>query len=171
MAHPLVLALFESRDAATAAGQAVQALGIPERAISVVARTHQEEGALARVIGGTPGSEIEDSRPAARVGELGGIMIAAAAMIMPGIGSVVAAGPLAAELGDMMGHLAGGLADILEGCGVAHATAARWQEQIERGAILLGVHVVEDVSRSVAETLRLGGADDLEIAVWAGDLP
>jgi hypothetical protein len=137
----------------------------------VVARTHEEEGALARVIGGTPGSEIEDSRPAGRVGELGGLVIAAAAIVMPGIGPVVTAGPLAAELGDMIGHLAGGLADILEGCGVEHAKAERWQTQVERGAILIGVHVVEDLAPSVAETLKRGGADDLETATWSGDLP
>jgi hypothetical protein len=171
MAHPLVLALFSSRDAAMAAGRAVQALGIAPRAISVVARTHDEEGVLARDIGATPGAEIEDSRTASLAAELGGVMIAAVALVMPGIGAVVAAGPLAAELGEIAGHLAGGVPEILRRAGVPGAQAERWEQQIERGAVLLGVHVVDDLAPRVEETLRLAGADDLATARWNSELP
>ena len=47
------------------------------------------------------GVELEQSRPAAIFGEIGGQMLAAIALVMPGIGPIVAAGPLAAELGKM----------------------------------------------------------------------
>jgi len=171
MSHPLVLGLFGSREAAIAAGRAVQALGIAPRAISVVARTHEEEGRLAEDIGGTPGVEIEDSRAAARIGEFSGVVLAAAALGMPGIGPIVAAGPLAAELGDLLGHYAGGLAEILEQNGVDAAKAAHWQARIAQGGVLLGVHVLEDVAPKAAETLRLANADDVAVARWNGDLP
>lgn len=171
MSHPLVFALFNSRDAAMAAGRAVQALGVPARAISVVARTHQEEGVLASNIGATPGVEIEDSRTASLIGEFSGMAIAAAALVMPGMGSVVTAGPLSAELGEMAGHIAGSLAEILESTGVPSPKAEHWQDRVQHGAVLLGVHVVEDVAPRVAETLRLAAADDVEIGKWAGDLP
>jgi hypothetical protein len=171
MAHPLVLALFESRAAAMSAGKAVQALGVTSRAISVVARTHDEEGRLAEEMDATPGVELEDSVAAGRLGELSGVVLAAVALVMPGIGPIVAAGPLGAELSERIGHLAGGLPDILERAGVESAKARRWQTEVERGAVLLGVHVVEDAAERVAETLRLGAADDIEIARWNGELP
>jgi hypothetical protein len=171
MAHPLLLALFASRDAAMVAGREVQALGVPPRAISIVARTHHEEGLLAQDIGATPGAEIEDSRPAARVAELGGVVIAAAALIMPGIGPVVAAGPLSAELGEIAGHLAGGVDDILERMGMESAKAERWQKHIEQGWLLIGVHVVNGDLTLVEETLRLAGADDMDLLHWAGEVP
>jgi hypothetical protein len=171
MAHPVVLALFMNRDAAGAAGPALHALGIPSTAISVVARTHDEEGLLARDLDATPGAEIEDSRSAARFGEIGGLMIAAVAVIMPGIGPVVAAGPLAAELGEITGHFGGGLVTVLERLGVEPSKARRWQTEVENGALLLGVHVVSDAVDRVSETLQLAGADDLEVARWAGELP
>jgi hypothetical protein len=172
MSHPLVFALFGSRDAAMAAGRAVQALGVPSRAISVVARTHQEEGVVANNIGGaTPGVEIEDSRTAALIGEFSGVAIAAAALVMPGIGPVVTAGPLSAELGEIAGHIAGSLAEILESTGVPSPKAEFWQARVQSGSILLGIHVVEDAASRVAETLRLAGADDVEIGKWAGELP
>ena len=171
MSHPLVFGLFGSRDAAVAAGAAVQALGVSSRAISVVARTHQEEGVLAHSIGGTPGVEIEDSRTASIIGEFSGIALAAAALVMPGLGSVVTAGPLSAELGEIAGHIAGSLAEILESTGIDAKSAHEWQTRVQNGAVLLGVHVVEDAAGRVAETLRLAGADDVKIGKWAGDLP
>src|SRR5262245_7190045 len=138
MSHPLVFGLFGARDAAIAAGAAVQALGVPSRAISVVARTHQEEGVLPDSIGGTPGVEIEDSRPASIVGEFSGIALAAAALVMPGIGPVVTAGPLSAELGEIAGHIAGSLSEVLESTGIAADKAKDWQTRVQNGAVLLG---------------------------------
>ena len=171
MSHPLVFGLFGARDAAIAAGAAVQTLGVPSRAISEVARTHQEEGVLAHHIGGTPGVEIEDSRTASIIGEFSGIALAAAALVMPGLGAVVTAGPLSAELGEIAGHFAGSLAEILESTGIPADQARDWQTRVQNGAVLLGVHVVEDAAERVAETLRLAAADDVEIGKWSGDLP
>ena len=68
MSHPLVLALFADTGAAAAAGRELRGLGIPREEISIVARTHDDEGALAQESGGSPGSEIEDSLPAGRLG-------------------------------------------------------------------------------------------------------
>ena len=171
MSHPLVYALFGSRDAAMAAGRAVQALGVPSRAISVVARTHREEGVLADNIGATPGVEIEDSRTASILGEFSGIALAAVALVMPGMGQIVTAGPLSAELGEIAGHYAGSLAEILESTGIAATKAENWQTRVQNGAVLLGVHVVEDAAPRVADTLGLAGADDVEIGRWTGELP
>jgi hypothetical protein len=99
------------------AARAVRALGVPRERLSIVARTHAEEGNLADATGASPGTEIEDSAIAARAGELGGYLIAAVAMVLPGIGPIVAGGPLAADLGEAAGHLAGGVAKALEHAG------------------------------------------------------
>src|SRR5512143_3318947 len=104
MSHPLVLALFDDRAGAARAAGALRDLGIDRANLSVVVRTHQDEGELAEQVGATPGAEIEDSRPAARLGELGGYLVAAIALILPGIGPIVSAGPLAADFGEAAGH-------------------------------------------------------------------
>jgi len=62
--------------------------------VSIVARTHDEEGALAQASGASPGSEIEESRPASRLGELAAHLAAAVAVVIPGVGPIVADGPL-----------------------------------------------------------------------------
>src|ERR1700693_4318658 len=109
MSHPLLLALFQNRSAVTSAAHHMHALGIPREDLSVVAADHVTAGTIADEVGGSPGSEIEDSRPAGHLGELGGLLLAPISSGMPGTGAVVAAGPLAAELGEAAGHVAGHL--------------------------------------------------------------
>src|SRR5215207_3762970 len=140
MSHPLILALFPNPAAAARAARAVHALGVTREQISVVSRSHDEEGALAEQMDATPGADIEDSRPAARLGELSGQVLAAIALVMPGIGPIVAAGPLSAGLGEAAGHVAGGLASALKSAGVPADRAEHIQRDIEQGGVLLAVH-------------------------------
>ncbi len=166
MPHPLLVGLFDDASAASAAARALRALGVEGRHLSIVSRTHQEEGELARETGGTPGTEMEDSRPAARLGELGAHIIAAMAFVMPGIGPIVAAGPLAAELGEAVGHAAGGVASVLQRAGVDHARASVLQERVQQGGVLLGVHVFGDTLEASRAALEQAGALDIEQAEW-----
>lgn len=166
MPHPLILALFDSPEAALPAARAVRDLGVDRGLLSIVARTHQEEGALAERLEATPGVEIEDSRIAARLGELGGQLLAAIAVVMPGIGPIVAAGPLSAELGEAVGHVAGGVAWVLSKAGLPEAQAARWQGRIEQGAVLLGVHVTGGDVSAVRAALERSGAGEIALAQW-----
>lgn len=141
-------------------------LGITRNNISIVTRNHDEEGALAEQMDGSPGVDIEDSRPAARLGELSGQVLAAIALVLPGIGPIVAAGPLSAGLGEAAGHVAGGVASALAGAGVSEERAEELQRAIHEGAVLLGVHVAADAVGSVSSALRDSGATLVETANW-----
>lgn len=135
------MALFYDISAAAGAARELHALGIVRADLSVVARDHQVEGTIADQIDASPGSEIEDSSTAARLGELGGYVLAALAIGLPGTGAVVAAGPLAAELSEAAGHVAGDLKATLIKAGLPEADAEEWRAQIASGeAILLGAH-------------------------------
>lgn len=164
MSHPLVLALFTSPSAAAAGARALHAIGVTRNEISVVARSHQEEGALAAQMDASPGVDLEDSRPAARLGELSGQVLAAIAIVLPGIGPIVAAGPLSAGLGEAAGHVAGSVASVLAGAGVSQDRAEALQAEVERGAILLGVHVSGQNVDDIREALARTGATAVEIA-------
>ena len=98
--HPLVLALFDDPASAARAARGLRSLGLARERVSVVARSHDEEGALAEAAGASPGSEIEDSHRASRLGELSAHLLAAIALVIPGVGPIVADGPLAAGLGE-----------------------------------------------------------------------
>jgi hypothetical protein len=168
MSHPLVLALFSDPSAAAAAGRELRGLGIRREDVSVVARTHDDEGALAQQSGGSPGSEIEDSRAAGRLGELGAHLLAAIALVMPGVGPIVADGPLAAGLGEAAGHLAGGVKRTLEDAGLEHDQAEQWSDRIYRGDVLLGAHVDAEAVEAVRDVMTRNGATRVAVGVWTG---
>jgi len=166
MSHPLVLGLFDDAGAAATAARALRALGLPAQQVSIVARSHDTEGELAEASGASPGSELEDSRPASRLGELSAHLIAAVALMLPGIGPIVADGPLAAGLGEAAGHVAGGLARMLERAGLPADEAESWQSRVEDGAVLVGAHTDTAQANTAAETLQTHGAVRTAHGVW-----
>lgn len=167
MSHPLVVALFSSSEDAAVAARGLHAAGVTREQISIISRNHDEESTFAADVGGTPGVEIEDSRAAARLGQLSGYLLAAIALVLPGIGPIVAAGPLAADLGEAAGHVAGGVASALTGAGLAPERANALEQSVEGGAILLGVHTVESQVDAVRSVMRTAGATEVETAQWA----
>lgn len=166
MAHPLVLALFTTRDRAARAAEALHGAGVTREQLSLVSRDHQEEGVLAEAYGATPGADLEDSPRAARLGELSAHALAAIAVVLPGLGPVLAAGPLAAEFGEAAGHVAGGLPAVLREVGIDEGRAIRWQEAVEGGAILLGVHALTVDVEVIERTIVAAAPDDWERASW-----
>lgn len=166
MSHPLVFAVFATPASAATAARALHAAGVSREQISVVSRSHDEEGALAEQMDATPGADIEDSRPAARLGELGAQVLAAIAVVLPGIGPIVAAGPLSAGLGEAAGHVAGGLASTLKAAGVPAPRADQIQDAVEHGGVLLAVHATPDQVDTVRQALGSTGPRELDVANW-----
>jgi len=166
MSHPLVLGLFDTPSAAATAARDLRALGIPRQRVSIVARTHDEEGSLATAADATPGSELEDSRFAGRLGELSAHLLAAVAIAMPGIGPVVADGPLAAGLGEAAGHAGGGFIRTLESVGLPRAEAQRCQRAVAAGSVLVAAHVDTDHAPSARDVLLRAGAPRVFEGTW-----
>ena len=88
------------------------------------------------------------------------------ALVMPGIGPIVADGPLAAGLGEAAGHLAGGLARTLTRAGLPEADAVAWERRIDRGAFLLGAHTTDAAVTAVRESMQHNGATAVALGNW-----
>lgn len=166
MTHPLIVGLFDTAAAAATAARELRTLGIPQERVSIVARTHDEEGSLARAAGATPGSELEDSRPAGRLGELSAHLLAAVAVGLPGIGPIVADGPLAAGLGEAAGHVGGGIVKTLEAAGIPADAAESFERRIIEGAILIGAHVDATRVSAARDVLSRAGATRIVDGRW-----
>jgi hypothetical protein len=164
--HPVVLALFDDAAAAANAARNLREFGVARERVSIVARSHDEEGVVARAGGASPGSEIEDSAPASRLGELSGHVIAAIALVMPGIGPIVADGPLAAGLGEAAGHLAGGIAGTLEQAGLPAGPSQEWEARIREGAFLVGAHVQDAQVAGARDVMARAGAQNVVVGSW-----
>ena len=167
MAHPLLLALFDGVTAAAGAARELHALGVGPADLSVVSRDHASESSIARQIDGSPGSELVDSNTASKLGELSGYVLAAIAIGLPGTGALVAAGPLAAELGETAGHLAGSLKATLVSAGLADSEAEEWVARVHSGeAILLGAHARIAASQQVESAMRRYSSGRVVATEW-----
>ena len=87
------------------------------------------------------------------VGGLGGVLLGLGALAIPGVGPIIAAGPLVAGLaGAGIGAAVGGLVGALVNWGVPPAEAELYAESVRRGGILVGLK--SDESR-VAEAIGI----------------
>ena len=164
--HPLVVGLFGGADSAITAARRLREMGVPHERVSIVARTHDEEGVIARASDASPGSELADSLPAARIGEFGAHLLSAVALVMPGIGPIVADGPLAADLAEAAGHAAGGIARTLERIGLSGEEADAWESKMKGGALLVGAHVTAETISEARRALTSSGAERVAMAEW-----
>lgn len=100
----------------------------------------------------------------AALGGLGGLLLSVAPLAIPGIGPIIAAGPIAAALaGAGIGAVAGGLIGGLTNLGVPEEEAHYYAEGVRRGGILVTVAAETDtLADNAAEIMRRHGAVDID---------
>src|SRR5580658_335336 len=75
------------------------------------------------------------------VGGVLGLLASIGALAIPGVGPLIAAGPILAALAGVgVGGAVGGLTGGLIGLGIPEYEAKRYEGRIQKGAILLSVH-------------------------------
>ena len=105
---------------------------------------------------------------AATGGVLGGtlgLLAGIGALAIPGVGPLIAAGPLLAALsGAAAGATVGGITGGLIGLGIPEIEAKRYENRIAEGNILISILAVtgEDVNRA-KEVLKNAGAEDVSV--------
>ena len=95
-----------------------------------------------------------------------GLLAGIGALAIPGVGPLIAAGPIMAALsGFAVGAAVGGLAGALVGMGIPEYVAKRYVGKIEQGNILVSVHADDSKSVRVAkQVLETAGAQDISTA-------
>jgi ActD protein len=85
------------------------------------------------------------------------------ALAIPGVGPLIAAGPIVAALtGVGVGGAIGGLSGALIGMGIPEYEAKRYEGRVKEGGILLSVHSDNsDWTRKAKDILERTGADDV----------
>lgn len=88
------------------------------------------------------------------------------ALAVPGLGPVLAAGPIVAALAGVgVGGAVGGIAGALVGLGIPEYEAKRYEGRIRKGGILLSVHCdSSEWSRRAKSILENTGAEDVSSA-------
>lgn len=97
------------------------------------------------------------------VGGTIGLLAGIGALAIPGIGPLIAAGPIVATLAGIgSGGVVGGLAGALVGAGIPEYEAKRYEGRIREGGLLLSVHCDNsDWVSKAKDTLKMTGAQDV----------
>ena len=92
-----------------------------------------------------------------------GVLAGIGALAIPGVGPLIAAGPIMAGLAGLgVGGLVGGLVGALVGMGIPEYEAKRYEGRVKGGGTLLSVHcdTSEQISRA-KDLLKSTGAEDI----------
>lgn len=172
-----IAGLFDNLDAAHAALRDLRELGLPGSDVSLVA--HDAAGEYGQSLSGTnktaTTADNGDATAAgagmgAVLGGLTGMLVGLGALMIPGIGPVLAAGPLAtvlsgligAGVGAVGGGLAGGLIGALVDMGVPEDQAQYYAEGVRRGGALVTARVGDKQESQVRGILNRHHAVDVE---------
>ena len=97
------------------------------------------------------------------VGGTLGLLAGIGALAIPGVGPLIAAGPIMAGLAGLgIGGAVGGLVGALVGMGIPEYEAKRYEGRVKDGGILLSVHcnTSEEISKA-KDILEATGAEDI----------
>lgn len=166
MSH-VVLGISPSLSKAEVIVTDLKAQGIPERDISVLfpdqsgsrdfaheAHTKAPEGATAGAVSG------------GAVGGVLGLLAGIGALAIPGVGPLIAAGPILAALsGIAVGATVGGVTGALVGMGIPEVEARVYEGKVKNGNILIAVHTDDsDHTKRIREIFENAGAEDIKVA-------
>lgn len=161
-----VVGVFKSRNQAEKAVRELKENGFGDNEISVVAKDGKEARRgggerVGREAGvGFGGDDIgEGVTFGGGLGGLAGLLAGAGALAIPGIGPIIAAGPIAGALsGAVTGGVAGGLLDF----GIPEERGRHFEERIRQGDILALVRSDDQKVSEASMIFRQNGAQDVE---------
>ena len=167
MNQNIVSAVFDSQSEAEAAVRDLRQAGVRDSALSVIAK-HEGAGGD---FGDANTHEVKEKGEGLIKGALGGAGVGAllgiAALAIPGVGPLAAAGaiassavPEAVAIGAGAGALTGGLTGLLTKHGVSDEDASYYEGRINSGGVFVSVNTDEaGLSRDEAQELlyRAGG--------------
>jgi Heat induced stress protein YflT len=156
--------IYKNRAAAESAVDRLTAEGFSNKDVSVLMsdnsgskdfatekNTKAPEGATTGVgVGGAVGGTL-------------GLLAGIGALAIPGVGPLIAAGPIMAGLAGLgVGGAVGGLVGALVGMGIPEYEAKRYEGRVKDGGILLSVHcnTSEEISKA-KDILKATGAEDI----------
>lgn len=157
--HKTVVGAFHDHGSAEQVVQALKERGVPEKDISLVAR-HDGKTQSGHPDGDGMHNLSSGLTWGGTVGGVAGLLAGVGALAIPGVGPIVAAGPLAATLtGAVTGGLVGGLMDY----GIPKAESQRYEERLKQGDVLLMVRSDPQEVDKAQKLFQEHGASDIYV--------
>ena len=144
MSERIASAVFDSRQEAERALMELRAAGYPDASISIIGKSESGDGSG---MTDDDGANTSGAVKGAIGGAVGGTILGIAALAIPGVGPLAAAGaiaasavPEAAAIGAAVGAAAGGISGLLSKEGVEDDDAEYYVSRINDGGYFVGVH-------------------------------
>jgi hypothetical protein len=158
-----VFGIYSRREGAERAADAIVNAGFSPTDISVLLPENLGNRAMGteKATKAPEGAATGGSTGAVLGGALG-LLAGIGALAIPGVGPLIAAGPIMATLAGMgVGGAIGGITGALVGMGIPEYEAKRYEGRIQKGGILLSVHCAssDEVKRAKEIIVRTGGED------------
>ncbi|MGI8587493.1 MAG: DUF2382 domain-containing protein [Chloroflexia bacterium] len=174
MQRETVVGVFNDQARAERAIEDLKAAGYSPADIGILMQNKEGAADLAASTGTKAGEGAATGATAGGLlGALGGLLVGLGALAIPGIGPVLAAGPLAAALGTVVGGTAtgailgagvGALAGALVGLGIPEDEAKVYEDRFRQGRILVTVKSGADRYVEAQQILRNAGAEQIDFA-------
>ncbi|MFZ2034740.1 MAG: general stress protein [Candidatus Dormiibacterota bacterium] len=156
-----VVAVYDTPDKATKAIESLVKAGFPSDRVSVIGQSLQSEVQLNGFV--TTGDVAKTGAAAgAWVGGLFGLLTGVAALFIPGVGPLLAVGPLASTLvGAAEGAVGAGVLSAMVGYFVSKKHIPKYTQYLTAGKSLVVVHGTPDDVRRAQEIMQQTGGTDL----------
>ncbi|WP_292655542.1 general stress protein [Nitratifractor sp.] len=167
MKKHFAVAVYTDAQKAKKAVEKLLEAGLEKRAISLVARSNEDDVEKVEVEKVDSDVALWGSQGALWGGVLGALL-GGAFFFIPGFGPIVGAGPVSAALagmlgGAMTGGAALGLADALIEWGMGEIEAKHYEELVEKGEILVIVHGDKETVDNARTLLEETEAEKVEM--------
>lgn len=154
-----VVGLFDDRGQAEKAVDEIKNAGIRQGKISIVGKEDRLRGSQENRNNMSGGKMTTGATTGGTLGGLAGLLAGAGTLAIPGVGPILAAGPIAAGLtGVAAGGVAGGLVDM----GIPKERGEHYEKELKNGSLLAAVEADGTKVEEVASFMRNNGARDVE---------
>ncbi|MBZ4647239.1 MAG: hypothetical protein JG777_2728 [Clostridia bacterium] len=160
-----IVGIFDSYDLAEKAARQIKDNGLRTDDISIVARDNNQQGAQETGTFTNENRGINDNVSDGTVtggvlGGLAGLLLGMGTMVIPGLGVIAAAGPIAGLLsGALTGGIVGGLVDL----GIPEEAGREYEREVRQGRVLWSMRTEEANVDKVSNILRNCGARNVEV--------
>lgn len=154
-----VVAYYNSRDDAEQSVRALREKGFGDNEISILARDENQEN-NSEEMSYEDQNLTDGTVTGGALGGLAGLAMGAGALLIPGFGPIIAAGPLAGVLtGALTGGVAGGLIDY----GIPEESSRKYQQHLEEGKVLAIIKTDEDKAVEAMKIMDHTGGRDIQM--------
>jgi len=167
MAKNQVFCIAKSRAQAEQIVERLQSSGFPNSEISILLPDTEGRHDIAHVKGTkAPEGATTGAATGGVTGGVLGLLAGIGALAIPGVGPLIAAGPIVAALtGAAVGGTTGGIVGGLIGLGIPEIEAKRYDKKLREGNYLIAVATRDDDEEDRAEEIfKNAGAEDITTA-------